>query len=266
MDEYAPYRKVTDKELELLQKPWITPAILLKCKERDSLLKLSAKETDHTKMFNLRHQYKKLRNEITSDKRKSKKEYFISYFEKNKKKSSEIWKGIKSLVNTKIPKSSNIKLMDEQNNLVSDFKLIANIFNDHFSTVGSKVDSKIPRVSGSYKSYLSKKDKNNKHFLDPSNSFFLTPVVQAEVEKIIESLDLKKSTGPMSLPPYLLKIFKDFFSYWLTELVNLSFEVGVFPEVLELAKVIPIHKKESKLNYLNYRPISLLSVFSKMFE
>ena len=70
----------------------------------------------------------------------------------------------------------------------------------------------------------------------------------------------------MSLPPYLLKFFKEFFSYWLTQLVNLSFEVGVFPDMLKSAKVTPIHKKESKLNHLNYRPISLLSVFSKIFE
>ena len=48
--------------------------------------------------------------------------------------------------------------------------------------------------------------------------------------------------------------------------MNQSFEVGVFPDMLKSAKVTPIHKKESKLNHLNYRPISLLSVFSKIFE
>ena len=89
--------------------------------------------------------------------------------------------------------------MDDHNNLISDPQKIANIFNDHFSTAGSKVDSKIPRVPGSYKSYLSKKDKNNKPFLNPPDSFFLSPVIPSEVSKIIDSLDLKKSTGPMSL-------------------------------------------------------------------
>ena len=100
LDEYAPYRKVTKKELELLQKPWITREILFKCKHRDTLLKSIVKETDETVLTNMRSEYKKLRNEITSDKRKSKKEYFISYFERNKQKSSDIWKGIRLLVNT----------------------------------------------------------------------------------------------------------------------------------------------------------------------
>ena len=63
-----------------------------------------------------------------------------------------------------------------------------------------------------------------------------------------------------------MKTFKLFFSVWLAKLVNLCFEVGVFPEILKLAKVTPLHKKESKLDFLNYRPISLLSVFSKIYE
>ena len=57
-----------------------------------------------------------------------------------------------------------------------------------------------------------------------------------------------------------------FFSYWLTQLINLSFKMGIFPNILKIAKVTPLHKKECKLNFQNYRPISLLSVFSKIFE
>ena len=63
-----------------------------------------------------------------------------------------------------------------------------------------------------------------------------------------------------------MKIYKQFLSYWLSKLVNLSFEVGEFPDILKVAKITPIHKKESKLDFLNYRPISLLSVFSKIYE
>ena len=42
--------------------------------------------------------------------------------------------------------------------------------------------------------------------------------------------------------------------------------VGKVPEILQIAQLIPLHKKESKLNHFNYRPISLLSVFSKIYE
>merc|ERR1712121_610239 len=72
--------------------------------------------------------------------------------------------------------------------------------------------------------------------------------------------------GPNGIPVFILKTFKLFFSFWLSRLINLCFETGEFPELLKLAQVIPLHKKESILNYLNYRPISLLSVFSKIYE
>ena len=183
------------------------------------------------------------------------------------KKSSDIWKGIRSLVNLKSAKSSNIKLLDQNNNLVSDSKKISNIFNDHFVSIGSKIEQKIPHQPGNFKDYLNKKDKNGKLFIDSSNlSFFLAPTVPGEIEKLIDAMDMKKSAGINSIPVFILKTFKLFFSVWLSRLVNLCFEVGTFPDILKIAKVTPLHKKESKLDFLNYRPISLLSIISKIYE
>ena len=65
LDEHAPYRKVTKKELELLQKPWITQEILFKCKHRDTFLKSIAKETDEIVLTNLCSEYKNLTNQWT---------------------------------------------------------------------------------------------------------------------------------------------------------------------------------------------------------
>ena len=92
LDEFAPYRKLTRKELELTQKPWITNSILKKCKQRNALLKKISKSTNQASSAILRSDYKALRNEITAEKRRSKKEYFTTYFETNKNKTSEIWK------------------------------------------------------------------------------------------------------------------------------------------------------------------------------
>ena len=54
--------------------------------------------------------------------------------------------------------------------------------------------------------------------------------------------------------------------HWLSKIVNICVETGIFPDILKTAKVIPLHKKDSKLDHINYRPISLLSVFSKIYE
>jgi hypothetical protein len=52
----------------------------------------------------------------------------------------------------------------------------------------------------------------------------------------------------------------------LTSIINSSFKTGIFPSELKIAKVVPIHKDGSKSEVSNYRPISLLSSFSKIFE
>ena len=141
--------------------------------------------------------------------------------------------------------------MDEGKNLISDPQKISNIFNDHFSTIGEKVQNKIPiENSGNFKDYLCKRDKNGKLFINPDGcTFFLSPAVPGEIMKIIDALDPTKSTGPNGIPVFLLKSFKHFFSIWLSKLINLCFETGEFPDLLNMAKVIPLHKKESIFNF-----------------
>ena len=52
---------------------------------------------------------------------------------------------------------------------------IANVFNDHFSSLGKKVQRKIPIERGSYRSYLLKRNNNGKYVINPDGqTFFLT--------------------------------------------------------------------------------------------
>ena len=125
--------------------------------------------------------YKKLRNEITKEKRLSKKAYFTSYFEKNKQKSSDIWKGIRSPVNIKPLKSPSFKLLDDNKNLISDLSKISNIFNNHFATIGSVIEQNIPYAYGHIKDYFNMKNYEGQFHFNSADSFFLLPTVPLEV-------------------------------------------------------------------------------------
>ena len=63
-----------------------------------------------------------------------------------------------------------------------------------------------------------------------------------------------------------MKICNDFFSTYLTKIINISFVTSIFPDLCKIAKVIPTYKKDYPLDCVNYRPISLLPIFSKIFE
>ena len=77
---------------------------------------------------------------------------------------------------------------------------------------------------------------------------------------------MNKSLGPNSVPIYIIKIYIRFFSEKLSHIINLSFATGIFPDLCKIAKVIPLFKKDNELLCKNYRPISLLPIFSKIFE
>ena len=83
---------------------------------------------------------------------------------------------------------SSIKLMDENNSIISDPKIIGNIFNDHFSTLGAKVQQKITHEQGDFREYLKKKGTDNKMIIYPEDhSFFLSPTIPDEMKKLFIS-------------------------------------------------------------------------------
>ena len=88
-----------------------------------------------------------------------------------------------------------------------------NVFNDHFSIIGTKVLHKNLVEPNNFKDYLKKCDQNGKLCNLDGNSFFLRPTVPDEISQIIDSLDSSKSIGPNGIPEFLLKHFKDFFRF-----------------------------------------------------
>ena len=253
-NKHAPVKRRSRKEMKLKDKPWINNRILKMMRIRDKiLLKLKKQQTpDDLKL------YKKFRNRVSNELKESKARYFHNYFSVNSQNMKKIWSGIKTIISHKSSTSSSInKIKGKDGNLTSDPSKMSNIFNDFYVNVADGITKTIPLTPKSPLEYLSNRT---------GNSLFLTPVTFLEVNDLINILNPSKSVGPNSIPIKLLKIIGHSVSPLLALLVNQSFQSGIFPDKLKIAKVISLFKKGNAELPSNYRPISLLSIFSKIFE
>ena len=95
---------------------------------------------------------------------------------------------------------------------------------------------------------------------------FIAPCTISEVSDTINNLQNCKGIGLDCFLTSIVKSVSNHIADPLRHSFNLSFTSGVFPGKLKLAKVISVFKSNDKLSVNNYRPISLLSVFSKVLE
>ena len=87
-----------------------------------------------------------------------------------------------------------------------------------------------------------------------------------KVIKIIEHLKYKTSKGADGISNKLIKTAKIELIKPLTIIINQMLHTGVFPEPLKVSKVVPLYKANDQMLPSNYRPITLLSSFSTIFE
>ena len=99
-----------------------------------------------------------------------------------------------------------------------------------------------------------------------SDKFDFKKVHEKEVKWEIVNLNSKKATCRGAIPAKILKQFCDSYLPIIIKIINESITEGTFPSKLKLAEVIPVFQKLDCMNKENYRPVSLLSDMSKVFE
>ena len=188
--------------------------------------------------------------------KKSKQAYY-KYFERNWNNIKNIWNGSKPLISLKTVAYSvpTALYLDNGDTITNSY--IANTFNNYFAYIAETTEKNIKYSQKHFSDYLSN---------ESSSTIFLQPTDKGKIANIISSLNSNKASGPNSIPHRILFLLKNEILNQLSDLFNLSFTTGVFPSVLKTAKVVPIFKKDSKSDYSNYRPISLLSNIKKKLE
>ncbi len=235
------------------RKPWITSAVLKSIDQKEKLYK---KYINNPSDYN-KKRYHDYRNSLTSIIRISKKDYYAEKLSSCKHNIKQTWTVLNSILGHKKNNSSPTSF-DINDELVSDPQIISNHFNSHFVNIGSKLAAQI-HSNVNFKDFL-----NN--IRSPVDSLFFTPTDSDEIIKLCLALKSNASSGHDEIKPEVVKFVRTLIAHPLTHIFNLSLSSGVVPSQLKIARVVPIFKSGDRHSCSNYRPISVLPVFSKILK
>ena len=231
---------------------WISKDIKIDIKKRERLYLLSVQQPTDEHIKN----YKLFRNQVLSKQRVAQRKYYQEQFEMYPMQgntSHKAWDILKSLIDR-----DNKNLKQNQflvnNQLTADNNIIANAFNDYFVNVGKSLSANI----------VSTVDPLS--YVDMCIECITDPLITVnDVMTVISQLN-NSAAGHDGLPASIMKKLSNDYVIPLTHCINMSIVQGDFPDTLKIAKVIPIYKGDDEQMVQNYRPISILPFFSKIYE
>ena len=283
LERHAPLKK---RYVRANQAPFMNKKINKEIMKRSRLRNkfLNSKSDIDRKAYNKQHNF------CVSLIKKAKKGFFSSLNSRDITDNKIFWKTVKPFLTDKIKTKSRITLIEKTNDgnlaesseeIISDDKDVAEIFNNFFVNIvpnlkiptnhgfGTdflKTDEPVLNAINKYKNHPSVvmiRDKS-----DPHSQFSFSVVPYSEVLKKTKNLNISKlkSTQQTDIPTKILKQNCAYFASYFHENINFCLEKSEFPSDLKLADVAPVYKKKSKSSKDNYRPVSILSNISKVYE
>ena len=167
------------------------------------------------------------------------------------------WQTLNALIKKSKQSSANPESFDDNGKCVS---VAVNKFNQYFVNVGVDLANKIPvpKQNKSFHDYMPKTNECN---------LFLSPVLQEDIITAVNNCKSKTSCDHNNIDMVIIKqVINYIIAKPLAHVCSTSLEYGVFPDNMKVAKVVPLFKAGDRSVFSNYRPISLLSQFSKILE
>ena len=234
-------------------KPWVTKGILTSIRRKNKLYRISIENPTDSNLI----KYQEYRRILHSCLKAAEEIYYQQLLNDRGNSVKNLWKHFGPILNGSKKHKRNISSLEMDGRRITNNQAIADAFNDFFSNVGSNLDRKIGKHNASFRQYL--KDK-------VTNSFYFAPILESDVREEMLKMKVNKASGPDHISPKLIRSCNKVLTKPLALLYNLCISSSTFPDDFKKAKVIPLHMQLEKILVDNYRPISLLNCFSKLFE
>lgn len=226
-----PFFKVVPRHTS---KPWLTSGIIKSIRQKNALFIKSKTYPQY------RDEYKQYRNQLCNIVRAAKYNYHKLALANLQHKSAKLWSHLKSLLAPRNTTSIPINVHDFNTFFTSVFKQAPKLNPNHIFRMPDQA------------------------FV--ANNLFLSPTTNTEIISTIASLSNSPAVGSDGVTASVIKSSSILIAPHLAYIFNLSFSQGVFPNRLKNAIVIPVYKNGPPTDPSNYRPISLLTSFSKILE
>ena len=238
-----------------------------------------------------RKAYNKQRNLCVSLVRSEKKNFFSNINTSDITDNKTFWKTVKPFFTDTIKTKSKITLIEKNivsqegqekivsEKIITEDQAVAEVFNNFFINIVPNLkistdhgydndfiatDDQVTNAVNKFRNHSSIIMIKNKKVADQSFSF--GPVTYDDVLKIVNTLDTAKASQQCDIPTKILKQNSGYFAEYFYENINQCISKSIFPSDLKLADVTPVYKKKSKNSKDNYRPVSILSNISKIYE
>ena len=253
LDEHAPVKRI---QLRNNQLPWISPDIQKQIRIRNRLYKKFRRAPTDSNWC----KYKEQRNRVTGLKRRAVKN-FCADAASGTSSAGLFWKKMKPLLpnnKSNTDGTANIHLLDD-GKLVSN---PSNVFNDFF--VNPRIqDSALSLTKENFGDHPSIAAIKSKSY---NFDFAFKEINKETVTNYVLKMNAKKSTGPDGFSPKIVKLSAIAVATPLTSLFNYCIRTSTLPKECKMSNVTPIHKKGDVTDKNNYRPVSVISAISKLFE
>lgn len=238
------------------KQPWLTNDLRQAQKQRQKLYKKCKKQPLSKE---LQERYKRLRNWVCNEIRKAEKRYYLNLVDQAGGNQGKTWQVINEIMGRKrhsagLPE----KIHQNDGKEVTGRQQICDAMNSFFVNIGPELAKKVKSIDANPIAQIKQ--------VSPEESFFIKPVTEYEIFCKLSRLNPRKAFGPDGLHPRFLKDIAPWITSPLTSIINRSFEKGIVPMQMKIARVVPIYKSGDKKRTNNYRPISILSVFAKIIE
>ena len=239
--------------------PWVSIETAELIKKRDEAkahasaqAKLGQRESEAWK------NYKNLRNKINNKLKYEENEYKKKIMQKSLESPSDCWKNAKKFMNWKSDSGPPSQLSID-GILVSKASLIASQLNHFFIRKVNDIREALVSVPNNLsKCYTIMRGKKCK--------LWIQHISVEKVRRLLKSLKNSKSISLDELDNFSVKLSAEIIANPLHHIITLSLMDCKFPTSWKFSKVVPLHKKDSRLEMSNYRPVTILSPLSKILE